>query len=106
MSLKTFLNKFFIKTKGVNSPFVVLLLLFNYCFGQSGLKFYSNDYFKEKRTSYRVFEKRVAFKSQISIKFDLSFYNKIFIGDIFTIRGFNDKSQSSLYYNFSTSFKG
>ena len=100
MSLKTFLNKFFIKTKGVNSPFVVLLLLFNYCFGQSGLKFYSNDYFKEKRTSYRVFENRVAFKSQISIKFDLSFYNKIFIGDIFTIRGFNNKSQFSLYYNY------
>ena len=47
-----------------------------------------------------VFEKSVAFESQISIKFNLSFYNKIFIGDIFTLRGFKDKSQFSLYYNY------
>ena len=100
MSLKTFLIKYFIKSKGVNSPFIVLLLLFNYCFSQSGLKFYSNDYSKENRTSYMVFEKSVAFESQISIKFNLSFYNKIFIGDIFTLRGFKDKSQFSLYYNY------
>ena len=100
MSLNTYLIKFFIKSKGVNSPFLVLLLLFNYCFSQSGLKFYSNDYSKENRTSYMVFEKSVAFESQISIKFNLSFYNKIFIGDIFTLRGFKDKSQFSLYYNY------
>ena len=100
MPLKLYLIKFFVKMKGVNSPFIVLLLLFNYCFSQSGLKFYSNDYSKEKRTSYRVFEKRATFESQISIKFNISFYNKIFIGDIFTLRGFEDKSKFSLYYNY------
>ena len=100
MPLKISLTIVLKKIKGVNLPFILLLLLYNYCFSQSGLKFYSNDYPKEKRTSYRVFEKRATFESQISIKFNLSFYNKIFIGDVFTLTGFEDKSKFSLYYNY------
>ena len=53
------------------------------------LKFNSNNFSKDNRTSFNVFNRPVLFENQVSIKFDLSFYNKIFIGNILTLI-FND----------------
>ena len=64
---------------------VIFFLLLYPVHSQSGLKFNSNDVSKDDRTSFNVFKRPILFENQISIKFDLSFYNKIFIGNILTL---------------------
>jgi len=79
---------------------VIFFLLLYPVHSQSGLKFNSNDVSKDDRTSFNVFKRPILFENQISIKFDLSFYNKIFIGNILTLIDASGKNNFSCNYNY------
>ena len=80
---------------------VIFCLSFKLVHSQSGLKFNSNNFSKDNRTSFNVFNRPVLFENQVSIKFDLSFYNKIFIGNILTLIDTSGENNFSFNYNYN-----
>tara|TARA_B110000444_G_scaffold74942_1_gene70546 strand:- start:1106 stop:3376 length:2271 start_codon:yes stop_codon:yes gene_type:complete len=96
--IKKFKLYFFINRSFISIFFIFFIFK---TYAQEGLKFVSNNKDKIERTSYKVFEKPKNFKDKLSIKFDLSFHSKLYIGNIFTINGFADGSSYSLYYKYT-----
>ena len=82
------------------------LFLFFFCLtikvnAQGGLKFISNDKPKNERTSYIIFDEATYFNEYIEVSFKLSFYNSLYIGEIFSLVNSKYKQEYSLYYKYT-----
>ena len=91
---------------GIKSHIKLFFLFLFFCLtikvnAQGGLKFISNDKPKNERTSYIIFDEATYFNEYIEVSFKLSFYNSLYIGEIFSLVNSKYKQEYSLYYKYT-----